>query len=326
MSNMAEVNINIKKIEEKDQVDIDKIEIKTVGSKGIFLRDMFKAKVLVPPGFIMTSVFEQFMEETGLYAKISTVMDTSKISLNDMNSILQASNEIVNLVSNANFPKDLETKVLNEFAKLKAEYVAVRPSFVMDGASSLSLAREFPSQLNVSSDNLIKNIKRIWAASFSPASIAYRLEKNIEMKKPLVVLLIQKMIDAEISGVCFTSHPITKDRKQIVIEASFGLNEEVNTKGIARDTYIVDKNNWKILGKTIFPQKTMLTRVGSTTNEVEVGTVLQSKQKLSNAQVLSLANLAKRIEDLYERVPQKIEWALEKNNFYIIESQPISKA
>lgn len=323
---MAEVNINIKKIEEKDQIDIDKIEIKTVGSKGIFLRDMFKAKVLVPPGFIMTSVFEQFMEGTGLYAKISTIMDASKISLNDINSILQASNEIVNLVNNANFPKDLETKVLNEFSKLKAEYVAVRPSFVMDDASSLSLAREFPSQLNVSSDNLIKNIKRIWAASFSPASIAYRLERNIEMRKPLVVLLIQKMIDAEISGVCFTSHPITKDRKQIVIEASFGLNEEVNTKGIARDTYIVDKNNWKILGKTIFPQKTMLTRVGSTTNEVEVGSVLHSKQKLSNAQVLSLANLAKRIEDLYERVPQKIEWAFEKNNFYIIESQPISKA
>lgn len=324
---MAEVNIKINKTEEKrEEVDINKIELKAVGSKGLFLRDMFNAKVLVPPGFIMTSVFEQFMEETGLYAKISTIMGASSISLNDINSILQVSNEIVNLVINANFPKSLEEKVLNEFSKLKAEYVAVRPSFVIDDASSLSLVREFPSQLNVSSDILIKSIKRIWSSSFSPASIAYRLEKNIDMKKPLVVLLIQKMIDAEVSGVCFTSHPITKDRKQIVVEASFGLNEEVNTKGIARDTYIVDKNNWKILGKTVFPQKTMLTRVGSTTNEVEVGSVLQSKQKLSNAQVLSLASLAKRIEDIYDRVPQKIEWALEKNNFYIIESQPISKA
>ncbi|PIR58047.1 MAG: hypothetical protein COU71_00660 [Parcubacteria group bacterium CG10_big_fil_rev_8_21_14_0_10_38_31] len=324
---MAEVNINSKKVEDKrEEVDMNKIDLKVVGSKGIFLRDMFNAKVLVPPGFIMTSVFEQFMEEAGLYARINTIMDASKVSLDDMNSILHASNEIVNLVNNINFPKSLETKVLNEFSKLKAEYVAVRPSFIIGDVLSLSLSREFPSQLNVSSDNLIRTIKRIWASSFSPASIAYRLEKNIEMKKPLVALLIQKMIDAEVSGVCFTSHPITKDRKQIVIEASFGLNEEVNTKGIARDTYIVDKNNWKILGKTIFPQKTMLTRVGSTTNEVEVGSVLQSKQKLSNAQILSLANLAKRIEDLYDRVPQKIEWAFEKNNFYIIESQPISKA
>ncbi|MCR4283881.1 MAG: PEP/pyruvate-binding domain-containing protein [Parcubacteria group bacterium] len=323
---MTEVNINIKKNEEKVQADMNKIDIRMVGSKGLFLRDMFNAKVLVPPGFIMASIFEQFMEGTGLYARINTIMDASGVSLSDMNSILQASNEIVNLINNIDFPKELETRILNEFSKLKAEYVAVRPSFVIDGVSSLSLAREFPSQLNVNRDILIKSIKRIWATSFSPASIAYRLEKNIDMKRPLVVLLIQKMIDAEVSGVCFTSHPITKDRKQIVVEASFGLNEEVNTKGIARDTYIVDKNNWKILGKTIFPQKTMLTRVGSTTNEVEVGSVLQTKQKLSNAQILSLANLAKRVEDIYDRIPQKIEWALEKNNFYIIESQPISKA
>jgi len=322
---MTKVDTNTKKNEEKNQVDMSKIDIETVGTKGVFLRDMFNAKVLVPPGFIMTAIFEQFMEETGLYAKINTIMDTSRVSLGDMNSILQASNEIVNLVNDANFPKGLEDKILKEFLKLKAEYVAVRPSFVIDNASSLSLAREFPSQLNVNSNNLIRSIMRIWATFFSPASIVYRLEKNIDIRKPFVVLLIQKMIDAEVSGVCFTSHPITKDRNQIVIEASFGLSEEVNTKGIARDTYVVDKNNWKILGNTIFPQKMMLTRVGSTTSEVEVGSVLQAKQKLSNAQVLSLANLAKRIEDIYDRVPQKIEWAFEKNNFYIIESQPISK-
>lgn len=316
----------MKNIEEKEKIDIDGIDIKAVGSKGIFLRDMFRAKVLVPPGFIMTSVFEEFMESTGLYARISTIMDVSKVSLNDMNSILQASNEIVNLVNNTNFPKELEAKVLNEFSKLKAEYVAVRPSFVIIDSSNLSLIREFPSQLNVSRDNLIKTIKSIWSSSFSPAALVYHLEKSIDMKKPLVVLLIQKMIDAEVSGVCFTAHPITKDRKQIVIEASFGLTEEVNTRGIARDTYVVDKNSWKILGKTIFPQKTMLARVGSTTSEVEIGSVLQAKQKLSNAQILSLANLAKRVEDIYERIPQKIEWAIEKDNFYIIESQPISKA
>ncbi len=322
---MPDNKTNIKNTEEKEKINLDGIDIKTVGSKGIFLRDMFKAKVLVPPGFIMTSVFEEFMESTGLYAKINTIMDINKVSPDDMNSILQTSNEIVNLVNNTNFPKYLEDKVLNEFSKLKAEYVAVRSSFVVSDSSVLPLAREFPSRLNVNRDNLIKTVKGIWSSSFSPAALAYHLEKSLDLKKPLIVLLIQKMIDAEVSGVCFSAHPITKDRKQIVVEASFGLTEEVNTRGIARDTYIIDKNNWKILGKTIFPQKVMLTRVGSTTNEVEVGSILQSKQKLSNAQILSLAGLAKRVEDIYERVPQKIEWALEKNNFYVIESQPLSK-
>ena len=136
---MAEVNINSKKVEDKrEEVDMNKIDLKVVGSKGIFLRDMFNAKVLVPPGFIMTSVFEQFMEEAGLYARINTIMDASKVSLDDMNSILHASNEIVNLVNNINFPKSLETKVLNEFSKLKAEYVAVRPSFIIGDVLSLS--------------------------------------------------------------------------------------------------------------------------------------------------------------------------------------------
>lgn len=302
-----------------------KLNIKTVGAKGVFLQDMFQAGVLVPAGFIMTRAYEEFMEHTGLYARIETCITANKVSLNDMNSILQCSNETMSLVKETPFPESLREKVIVEFSKLKSEFVAIRYSLTVDDTSSSPLSRELVSRLNVKKSDFLDGIKNAWAQFFSPASIAYRLEKNIKSSDSLAVLLVQRMIDGESSGVSFTKHPITGDTDQVVIEASFGLNEEINTRGIVKDTYIISKGDWKILGKKVLPQKKMLSRVGSETSEVDVGSLMQEKQKLSDAQILALANLSKKIEDFYSQVPQKIEWVFSKNNFYILQSQPMAK-
>ena len=45
-----------------------------------------------------------------------------------------------------------------------------------------------------------------------------------------------------------------------MIQASFGFSEELNTRGISRDVYVVDKKKWDIIGKTVLPQKTMLAK------------------------------------------------------------------
>jgi pyruvate,water dikinase len=304
----------------------NKNQVEKIGTKGVFLHDMFKAKVLVPPGFIIVTAYQEFMEKTGLFSKIETAMNAHNASLDDMDSILQASNEIVKMINEVEFPKDLADKILKEFGKLKAEYVAVRASVIVDESSSFFPDQEITSQLNIDNKNLIKAIKKLWVSFFSPAAIIYRLKQKIDIKKPLAVLLIQKMVNAESSGVCFTSHPIGRDPRQVVIEASLGYSQEVNVMGIARDTYVVNKSDWKILGKSVLPQEKMLARVGASTKEVDVGEAVKATQKLNDSQIITLAKLAKHIDDFYKNVPQKIEWALESGRFYVLESRPIDKA
>jgi pyruvate,water dikinase len=298
-------------------------DIKSIGKKGLFLRDMVKAKVLVPPGFIITALFDRFMKETRLYAKIEAVMTVIKPIVSSMDSISRASSEIISLINKTKFPKKLEKNIIDEFAKLKSDYVAVRHSVVIKDSLNVFLAKEFAPQLNIDKNSLIPTIKNAWASFYSPAAIVYRLESGMGMAQPFSALLIQKMIAANVSGVCFTIHPTMQVPTQIFIEANLGINRGQSSQAFDRDTYVVNKKNGKILGKTLLPQKTMLTRVDSHTKEIEVGAVDSGRQKLTDNQIITLAKLAQRIEDFYGGVPQRIEWALEKGNFYVFEATTV---
>jgi pyruvate,water dikinase len=310
----------------KEQANKGKISADIIGSKGLFLQDMFEAGILLPSGFILTTAFREFMEKSGIYAKIRTVMSSSAVSLSDMNSILHASNEIIKFITEVKFPEDLKKNILEEFSRVNSKYAALRFSFIVDIRSSLSLAREFPVFLNISEENLIDTIVKMWTLSYAPAAISYRLEKGEDIKNPLAVILVQEMIAADVSGVCFTAHPITSDLGQIVIEANFGLSQELKPKTIVKDTYIVEKETLDILGKTVLSQKTMLARVGTNTSEIEVGGALQDKQKLSDSQILELVKIVKKIDSVYKGNPQKVEWVLKGSNFYIMDSQSIKEA
>jgi pyruvate,water dikinase len=131
------------------------------------------------------------------------------------------------------------------------------------------------------------------------------------------------MIQSEISGICFTVHPVTKDYDQMIIEAGYGLGEAIVGGKITPDTYVVHKKDKKILDKNISQQKRMIVKDKDTNTEKMVPKSKQERQKLSDTQILKLSEICKRIEKHY-RVPQDIEWAFAKNKFYIVQSRPIT--
>lgn len=131
------------------------------------------------------------------------------------------------------------------------------------------------------------------------------------------------MIQSEVSGICFTVHPVTKDKNQMVIEAGWGLGEAIVGGKITPDTYVIDKKSWTILDKNISGQEIMIVRNDNGTKEAEVPKAKQAKQKLPDKQILKLAQICQKIEAHYKK-PQDIEWALEKGKFYITQSRPIT--
>jgi pyruvate,water dikinase len=133
------------------------------------------------------------------------------------------------------------------------------------------------------------------------------------------------MIQSEVSGVCFTVHPVTKDKNQMVIEAGWGLGEAVVGGKITPDAYVIDKSDWSILDINISEQNMMLVRDLSKggIKEVTVSKAKQEKQKLDNKRILELAKICQKIEDHYKS-PQDIEWAMEKGKLYITQSRPIT--
>jgi len=177
--------------------------------------------------------------------------------------------------------------------------------------------------LRVTKKDLIKTVQKCWSSLFTPRAIFYRIEKKLGGKKISVAVVVQKLIDAEVAGVCFTVHPITKDKNQMIIEASWGLGESVVGGRVTPDTYVVDKKNMTIIDKNINEQFTQIKRIGSKTKEIKVPASKAGRQCLSDEKIIELAQICKNIESHY-KFPCDIEWCLEKGKFYIVQSRPIT--
>lgn len=307
-----------------------KSDVGVAGGKGASLGEMTNAKIPVPPGFVvLASAFDRFLEETDLGVEVDAIM--KKVNHKDINSVDRASNEIRDLIGDAKMPKDISAEITKEFAKLKVKYVAVRSSATAEDSSVASWAGELETYLNVTQKNLLESVKKCWSSLFTPRAIFYRFEKKLNKQRVSMAVVVQKMVQSEISGIVFTAHPVTKDRSQMVIEAGYGLGEAIVGGMITPDTYIIDKKVFVILDKNISEQTMMMVRQahhkslkdGKGTIEKTVPKARQEKQKLTDKQIIALAKICAGIEKHYKK-PQDIEWALEKNKFYITQSRPIT--
>lgn len=302
---------------------ISKKDVLIAGGKGASLGEMTQAKIAVPPGFVvLADAFDRFLEETDLNVEI--VSKLKKVNYKDINSVDKASNVIRDLIHNVEMPKDLADEILSEFKKLKTKFVAVRSSATAEDSSQASWAGELDTYLNTTEKNLIVKVKECWSSLFTPRAIFYRFEKGMNDFKVSVGVVIQKMIDSEISGITFTVHPVTKDKNQMIIEAGFGLGEAIVSGQITPDSYVVDKKKLNILDINISQQERMIVRKGQSGNMWKsIAKDRQSRKKLSEAQIIKLAKVCIQIEKHYKK-PQDIEWAFAKGKFYITQSRPIT--
>ncbi len=293
------------------------------GGKGASLGEMTKAGIPVPPGFVvLASAFDRFLEETDLDVEIEAVI--KKVKPDNINSVEKASEKIRDLILDAKFPKDIAQEITKEFSILKAPLVAVRSSATAEDSSVASWAGELETYLNVTKKNLLESVKLCWSSLFTPRAIFYRFEKKLHDQKVSVAVVVQKMVQSEISGISFTAHPVTRDRKQMVIEAGYGLGEAIVGGKITPDTYIVRKQDNSILDKNISQQEMMIVKNGAKgIVETKVPISKQEKQKLTDTQIKAMAKICLNIEKHYKK-PQDIEWALEKGKFYITQSRPIT--
>ncbi len=301
---------------------INKNSISEAGGKGSSLGEMTQAGIPVPPGFVLlASAFERFLGETNLGVEIEAVL--KQVNHKDINSVDKASNKIKEIILEAKMPQDLRQATLNAFKKLRAKFVAVRSSATAEDSKTASWAGELETYLNVTEKQFIKSVVNCWASLWTPRAIFYRFEKKLHKKPISVAVVIQKMVESEVSGVCFTVHPVTKDRNQMVIEAGFGLGEAIVSGQITPDTYIVHKNNFSILDRNIAYQNLAIMRGPQGNIEKKLTEKLGTRQKLKDKQIMKLAKLCKKIERYY-RHPQDIEWALARGKFYITQSRPIT--
>ncbi len=302
--------------------EVGKNKIKIAGGKGASLGELANIKLNVPDGYvILTVAFEKFLKDTDINVEIDSIFE--KINPNDLNSIQKSSEIIYSLIMSKEIPKEIVKEIMLNFKTLKSKYVAVRSSATSEDSINAAWAGQLNTYLNTQKNDLILNIKKCWASLFTPRALLYRIEKGLTDQYISVAIVIQKMIESDESGVAFSVHPLTKDNNQIVIEACFGLGEAIVSGEITPDNYVIDKTNLKIIDININNKIKGLYKNKKGKNEWKQLKNKGKDQVLSKKEIIGLCEIIKKIEQHY-KCPVDVEWAKEKNTFYILQSRPIT--
>ncbi|HYF29377.1 MAG TPA: PEP/pyruvate-binding domain-containing protein [Candidatus Paceibacterota bacterium] len=302
---------------------ISKDDAHLAGGKGASLGEMTQAGIPVPPGYVvLASTFERFLEETDLNVEINAILGTVKHD--EMHTVEHASEKIQALIHGAQMPEDIATEVRSEFDKLGAEFVAVRSSATAEDSASAAWAGQLDSYLNTTEATLLANVQRCWASLFTPRAIFYRFEKGLDTQKISVAVVVQKMVNSDAAGIAFSVHPVTEDHNQLIIEAGLGLGEAVVSGQVTPDSYVVTKEPRRIIDVNVSTQSRALYRAAGGGNEWrDIPEPTASAQVLSEAQIMALSDLVVLIEKHYG-FPCDIEWAIEGEGMYIVQSRPIT--
>jgi phosphoenolpyruvate synthase/pyruvate phosphate dikinase len=303
--------------------DLGKFDAPIAGGKGASLGEMTQAGIPVPGGYVVLSeTFEKFIHATDLAQEIDAILD--KVDHKAIHTIDQASEDIRALILSREMPDEIKTEIMESFAELNAEFVAVRSSATAEDGTDHAWAGQLESYLNVTHDDVLEKVQHCWSSLFTPRAIFYRFEKGLHTTKISVAVVVQKMVNSEKSGIAFSVHPVTEDRNQIIIEAGYGLGEAIVSGSVTPDSYVIEKEPRRIIDVSVNHQNRAMYRKGNNGNEwIDLDDAKASSQVLDEPEILELSTIIMRIENHYG-FPCDIEWAYELGEFFIVQSRPIT--
>ncbi len=306
--------------------ELSKASVAIAGGKGAQLGELTRLGIPVPPGFVVTThAFDVFVKENELGQKISEIL--GGVDPHDTEAVNEASRKIREIIQRGKMNEEIRESILKHHELLGARFVAVRSSASAEDSSAASWAGELETYLNVTHDKVVSTVQKCWSSLFTPRAIFYRFEKGLAETYVSVGVVVQKMVQSEVSGVAFTVNPVSQNRNEMIIEAGFGLGEAIVSGMITPDNYLIDKGEQMLLDVNVSEQEQMIAKLEEGDNVVTktlpVPEENRGKQKLSGKNILELARICSRIESHYGS-PQDIEWAWEGEKFYITQSRPIT--
>ena len=303
-------------------------EISKIGGKGYSLVKMTNIGLNVPPGIILcVDFFKEWINEIKsleLYKEyISNQKNLNNLE-NTLNKIKKWSEENLKLTKEQNLKIE---NYLNKIFKdnFKNIIYSIRSSSPEEDMKEASFAGNYETYLGIKYEEIEKYTLKTFISCLDYRVFKYKLEKGFNTNDIKIAIIIMKLINSDISGVCFSINPINNDYDEAVINSNFGLGESVVSGIIIPDEIIIDKINKKIKNKKI-GSKEYIIKLNDNLN----GTI-KEKNKEENKIKLSLneKNINDIIDNLniienYYKCPIDIEFSIENNILYMIQARPIT--
>ena len=264
-----------------------------VGNKAGLLMELKRQGFHVPDGIVLSVVaFDAVLKENNLEEKINPALQGLT-----RDNIKQTSKKIAVYFDNAVIPGQMLTEIEASLDP-NASY-AVRSSGLQEDLPDRSFAGQYSTFLNVSGmDGIKRAMIDCYQSMYSETVLTYLLGQQANMDHLKMAVIIQEMVDADVSGIAFTINPITGNDKEIVVEAAEGLGE-------------------KIVGGRVVPLRYVYNWYNDTYEHHD--NRLLSKELLSE---MMTAFLDIQVHFGY---PCDIEFAVKNNVLSILQARPITK-
>jgi pyruvate,water dikinase len=328
--------------------DIGIEEIAQVGGKNASLGEMYRELtpqgVIVPDGFAVTAdAYRDFLRHNRLDREISSILDG--LDTRNVQDLARRGHLVREAILAGELPPELARAIADAYARLSGgdghpADVAVRSSATAEDLPDASFAGQQESYLNVQGVTaLLHTVKRCFASLFTDRAISYRTDKGFAVTGIALSVGIQRMVRSDLacSGVAFTIDTETGFRDVVLINASYGLGENV-VKGVVNpDEYCVFKPTLRqgyrpIIQKRLGGKEVKLVYDvggGRMVKNIPVPALDRARFALDDDDVLTLAKWACAIEDHYsskrgQPTPMDVEWAKDgrTGEMFVVQARP----
>jgi len=315
-------------------------DVPIVGGKnaslGEMVRHLVPQGIKIPSGFAVTATaYRDFLRRGELEPTIKKFL--ASLDVAEMSNLPDVGRRIRRAILTAPLPEELVRGISDAYKRLESIYgtdcdVAVRSSATAEDLPDASFAGQQETYLNIRGlDELLDAVRRCFASLFTNRAISYRHDKGFDHLMVALSVGIQKMVraDSGCAGVIFTIDTESGFADAVLINAAWGLGENVVRGAVNPDEYIVFKPMLKkglrpILRKNLGTKgKKIVYSEEGTTREVTVSREDRGRFCLDDDDILELARQACLIEEHYGR-PMDIEWAKDgqTGELFILQARP----
>ena len=185
--------------------------------------------------------------------------------------------------------------------------LVVRSSAIGEDSTTASAAGQYLSVLNITSTPALQTaILDCQASYLESTALAYRQEQQQEAGA--MSLLIQKQIEGVFSGVAFSRDPIDRLNNAVAIEALPGKATKVVSGKFTPQRYRVS-----------IPSASSSDPIAIVQENNPDNSVVIPQDVLE-----SVALLAREMEDIFDGIPQDLEWTYDGEKLWLLQVRPIT--
>lgn len=169
---------------------------------------------------------------------------------------------------------------------------------------------------------MLTAVQHCWASANSDRTAAYRGRQGLWSGAPAMAVLVQQLIPGDVSAVAFSANPVTQNREEVLINASWGLGESLVGGMVTPDSFAVQRSTSQITAQINNKERMTVATPGGTA-EVPVPSLFRRRACLDDQQVKAIAHLATELEQAMGW-PVDVECTYAGGQLFLLQCRPIT--